>query len=89
MPIKRYLERGVVFSPKTLSDMGQALVATAEVLGVGGDEKKRETVARFIIRLAQEDGSLDATALRDKALAALGGVSYTDMTAAPARAVRA
>jgi hypothetical protein len=77
MPVKRYVvEDGVVFTPKTLSAMGKALEATAEILGIGGDEKQRQTVAKFLFRLAQEDDSLDAAALRDRAVAALGGVAY-------------
>jgi hypothetical protein len=55
--------------------MGQALEATAEILGIGSDEAKRRALARFIIRVAKEDSSLDATALRDRAVEAFGGVS--------------
>jgi hypothetical protein len=50
--------------------------ATTEILGIRRDEGKRQAVARFIIRVAKEDDSLDATALRDRAVAALGGVEY-------------
>jgi hypothetical protein len=76
MPIRRYVEKGVVFTPQALSAMSKALEATTEILGVEGDEAKRQAVARFIVRLAREDASLDAAELRDKAVAALGGVSY-------------
>ena len=76
MPIRRYLEKGVVFTPQALSGMSKALEATTEILGVEGDEAKRLAIAKFIIRLAREDGSLDAAELRDKAVAALGGVAY-------------
>jgi hypothetical protein len=76
MPIRRYVERGVVFRPQVLSAMIKALEATTEVLGIEGDESKRQAVARFIIRLAREDKSLDAGELRDKAVAAWGGVAY-------------
>jgi hypothetical protein len=75
MPIRRYVEEGV-FTPQALSAMGTALEATMGILGLEGDEAKRQAVARFIIRLAREDDSLDATELRDKAVAALGGVAY-------------
>jgi hypothetical protein len=54
MPIRRYVEEGV-FTPQALSAMSKALEATAEILGIAGDEVKRRAVARFIIRLAQED----------------------------------
>jgi hypothetical protein len=76
MPIRRYVKNGAVFTPQALSAMGKALEATTETLGIGSDEAKRQVVARFIIRLAQEDESLDAAALRDRAVAALGGVAY-------------
>jgi hypothetical protein len=72
MPIRRYVENGVVFRPQTLSAMSNAFAAATETLGIGGDEIKRQAVAKFIIKLAQEDGNLDATTLRDRAVAALG-----------------
>jgi hypothetical protein len=75
MPIRRYVEEGV-FSSEALSAMGKALEATTDSLGIGNDETKRRAVAKFLIRLMQEDDSLDATALRDRAVAALGGVAY-------------
>src|ERR1700729_1705676 len=76
MPIRRYVEKGVVFAPQALSAMSKALEATTEILGIEGDEAKRQAVAKFIIRLAREDDSLDAAELRDRAVAALGGVAY-------------
>jgi hypothetical protein len=75
MPIRRYVDEGV-FSSEALSAMGKALEATTETLGIGNDETKRRAVAKFIIRLAQEDDSLDAAALRDRTVTALGGVAY-------------
>jgi hypothetical protein len=75
MPIRRYAENGVVFTPQALSAMSKALGATMEILGIR-DEAKRQAVARFIIRVAQEDASFDAATLRDKAVAALGGATY-------------
>ena len=75
MPIRRYVEKGV-FTPEALSAMSKALVATTETLGIEGDEAKRQAVARFIIRLSREDNSLGAAEMRDKAVAALGGVAY-------------
>jgi hypothetical protein len=77
MQIKRYVETGVVFAPQALSAMGKALEETSQILGIDGDERKRQAVAKFIIRLAQEDGNLDATALRNRAVGALGGVAYS------------
>jgi hypothetical protein len=75
MPIKRYVENGVVFTPQALSAMSKALAATTEILGIR-DDAKRQAVARFIIRLAQGDANFDAATLRDKAVAALGGATY-------------
>jgi hypothetical protein len=63
--------------------MSNALEATTEILGIEGDEAKRQAVARFIIRVAQEDDSLDAAALRDRAVAAVGGVAYCNIPASP------
>ena len=71
MPIRGYAEFGDVFTPEALSVMGKAFEDVAETLGIGRDEMKRQAVAKFIIRLAQEDASLDASALRDTAVAAL------------------
>jgi hypothetical protein len=59
------------------------LEATAEIPGIGDDEIRRQVVARFIVRLAKEDDSLDAKTLRDRAVTALGGVSYCDVRAIP------
>jgi hypothetical protein len=87
MPIRRYVEKGVVFTPQALSAMCQALEATTEILGIGSDEVRRQAVAKFLIRLAQEGGRLDATTLRDKAVVALGGVAYRGMAAGVARAM--
>ena len=75
MPIRRYVEKGV-FTPQALSAMSKALEATTEILGIEGDEAKRQAVARFIIRLAREDDSFDSAELRDRAVVALGGVAY-------------
>jgi hypothetical protein len=77
MPIRRYLAEGGVFSPTTISEMSRALKTTTQILGIEGDEKQREIVARFLIRLSRENDSLDAAALRDRAVAALGGVAYS------------
>jgi len=76
MPIRRYAEKGVVFTPQALSAMTKAFEATTEILGIGRDEAKRQAVSKFIIRLAQEDGDIEVAALRDKAVAALGGTTY-------------
>jgi hypothetical protein len=83
MPIRWYVEKGAVFAPHELSKMSKALEATTEILGVNDDEAKRQTVARFIIRLAQENRNLNAEAMRDRAVAALGGVGYSAIPAIP------
>jgi hypothetical protein len=69
MPIRRYMQERAVFSPQALSAMSKALTDTVEILGIGRDEAKRRDVARFLIRLMQEDGSLDAITMRDSAVA--------------------
>jgi hypothetical protein len=79
MPIRRYVEEGAVFTPQALSAMSKALNEATEILGIVSDEKQRQAVAKFIIRLAREDGNLDATALRDRAVTALGGVEYSSV----------
>jgi hypothetical protein len=83
MPIRRYMQEGAVFSPQALSAMSKALTDTVEILGIGRDEAKRRDVARFLIRLMQEDGSLDAITMRDRAVAALGGVAYCGLQGLP------
>ena len=70
MPITRYVDHKAIFTPQTLSKMSEAFTAAAETLEIGADEIKRQAVAQFIIRLAREDGELDAAALRDGAVAA-------------------
>jgi hypothetical protein len=65
MPIRRYVEKGAVFTPRATSAMSKALEGATEILGIAPDGKQRQAVAKFIIRLAQEDGSLDAAALRE------------------------
>jgi hypothetical protein len=53
---------------------GKALEGAVDILGIGpSDETKREAVARFIIKLAEIDGGVDAASLRDRAVMALGG----------------
>ena len=78
MPIRRYVENGVIFTPKALTAMSKALEATTEILGIGRDEVERRAVAKFIIRVAKEDPNLEAETLRDRAVAALGGAAYRD-----------
>ena len=57
--------------------MGTALDGAVDVLGISPqDETKREAVARFIVKLAEVDGGVDAASLRDKAVMALGGSSH-------------
>jgi hypothetical protein len=75
MPITAYLPTsGASFGPDAVTNMGKALEDAADVLGIGpSDETKREAVARFIIKLAEIDGGVDAASLRDKAVMALGG----------------
>ena len=75
MPIEAYLPTsGASFSPEAVTNMGKAFEGAVDVFGIGpSDETKREAVARFIIKLAEIDGGVDAVSLRDKAVMALGG----------------
>jgi hypothetical protein len=77
------MQEGAVFSPQALSAMSQALIVTVEILGIESDEAKRRDVARFLIRLMQEDGTLDAITLRDMVVAALGGVADCGLQGVP------
>jgi hypothetical protein len=71
MPIRRYVEEGV-FSSEALSAMSKAFEAAIWTLGPECEETKREAVARFIIRLAQSDRSLDVATLHRKAVTEFG-----------------
>ena len=71
MPIRRYVEEGV-FSSEALSVMGKAFQAAIWTLGPECDETKREAVAKFIIRLARNDDSLDLATLHRRAVAEFG-----------------
>jgi hypothetical protein len=75
MTIQAYLPTsGAIFGPEAVANMGEALEGAVDALGIEPrDETKREAVARFIIKLAEIDGGLDATSLLDKAVMALGG----------------
>jgi hypothetical protein len=74
MPIGSYIKTGTAFTPEALSAMGEALEGATVALKID-DEMRREAVGQFIIQLAQWDGSLDAAALRDRTVAALGGLT--------------
>jgi len=74
MPIRRYVEKGVVFSPEALSAMSKAYEAAIWTLGPGCDEMKREAVAKVIIQLAQE-GNFDTVTLHRRAVAAISDPS--------------
>ena len=74
MPIRRYVAEDV-FMPQALETMSKALEGATEALGIGSDEIKRKAVAKLIIRLAQQDVSLDAATLRGRAVAASAAAS--------------
>jgi hypothetical protein len=75
MTINAYLPTSrASFSPESATNMGKALDGAVDILGIApNDETKREAVARFIIKLAEVDGGVDESSLRDKAVMALGG----------------
>lgn len=72
MPIRRYVRAGA-FGPEAIATMGEAFEGAVAALDIGYSEMKRDAVAQFIIQLATFDDTLSATALRDKAVEALGG----------------
>jgi hypothetical protein len=74
MPISNFiLTSGVTFTPETVATMGTAFEGAVDFLKIAqNDEVRREVVAKFIIRLAEKDSNLEAAALRNKALVALG-----------------
>jgi hypothetical protein len=74
MPITAYLPTsGASFGPEAMANMAKAFENAITVIGIDPqDEVKREAVARFIIKLAEIDGGVDAASLRDKAVMALG-----------------
>ena len=78
MPIDAYLPTsGASFGPEAVTNMGKALQDAVDTLGIDPiDEIKREAVARFIIKLAEIDGGVDAVSLCDKAVMALGGSAH-------------
>jgi hypothetical protein len=60
--------------PRSCHEHGKSREGAVDILGIGpSDETKREAVARFIIKLAEIDGGVDAASLLDKAVMALGG----------------
>ena len=77
MPIRRYLEHGVVFSPEALSVMGKAFEAAIWTFRCECDETKREAVPKLIIQLARNDSSLDVATLHRKAVAEFGSPIVT------------
>jgi len=78
MTITAYLPTsGASFGPDAVASMAKAFEDAVSVIGIGPrDETKRETVARFILHLAEIDGGLDSATLRDKAVMALGGSNH-------------
>jgi hypothetical protein len=73
MPITAYLPTsGASFGPEAIESMTKAFEDTTMAIGIlPSDETNRATVARFIFYLAEIDGGLDATTLRDKTVTAL------------------
>jgi hypothetical protein len=83
MPIEAYLPTpGASFGPEAVTNMGKAFEGAVDVFGIGPrDETKREAVARFIIKLAEIDGGVDAASLRDKVVMALDASCRAHLTA--------
>jgi hypothetical protein len=84
MPIRRYVEHGVVFSPEVLAAMGKAFEGATATLGIAS-ETDRQAVAKFIIRKAREDENVDVAVLRDKAVAEFGALGAASASSEQAR----
>jgi hypothetical protein len=80
-----YLEPGA-FDPEAVAAMCRAFQGSVGALGVDDDEMRREAVAQFVIHLARWDDSLDDTALRERTVAALGGLRSAARKSARSRA---
>ena len=83
--VELYLEPGA-FDPEAVATMNRAFQGSVGALGVDDDEMRREAVAQFVIHLARWDESLDDTALRERTIAALGGLRSAADKPAPMRA---
>ena len=69
-----FRHQGPASAPKLARTWEGHEEAVENILKIGpSDETKREAVARFIIKLAEIEGGVDAASLRDKAVMALGG----------------
>jgi hypothetical protein len=73
MPFSAYLPTsGASFGPEAIESMTKAFEETTAAIGIGPkDEANRAMVARFIFHLAEVDGGLDPTTLRDNTVTAL------------------
>lgn len=70
MPLKRVLGESRNFDPKSIAILTEAFDGVTAKLGLRATVE-REKAAHLIIRLAQGETSLDATKLRDEAIALL------------------
>ena len=67
MPIRQYVEDGVVFEPEAIEAMSNALEVTCKALHINGHIHDREVVATRIIDLAR-NGVVDAKALSERVI---------------------
>jgi hypothetical protein len=68
MPIRRYIEDGVVFDPEAIEAMSRALEETCKALHINGHIHDREVIATRVIDLAR-NGVMDAKALSERVVA--------------------
>jgi hypothetical protein len=81
MPITRYLEKGLVFAPQALLQWVKRWRKHAGRSGSAPTIRNGSLSLSSLSGWRRKDGDLDAAALRDKAVAAMGGVAYSALCA--------
>jgi hypothetical protein len=83
MPIRAYLKPGTVFPPEAVSTMSQAFDGAVSALKISmNDRARRTSVAKTIIRLADEHPDLDATELLRRTIVMHGRRSSSERQSA-------
>jgi hypothetical protein len=71
VPLKRMLSENRSFDPKAIAILLEAYGGVVSELGLGPPEE-RESAAHLVLQVALDQTGLDATSLRDKAIALMG-----------------
>jgi hypothetical protein len=83
MPIRAYLEPGTVFPPEAVSAMSQAFDGAVSALKISTkDGVRRTTIAKTIVRLADEHPNLGASELLRRTIVMHGRRSPSEMQSA-------